>query len=96
MNAPGSPSSPLQTTYFLSLGLAARRCSHFRPGGEARRRRGRAGRSRGSHVQMSSSGHLKERLFKGGVAVVGKVFVQMSSASIVPQFSSTTRVLLGV
>ena len=52
INAPGSPSSPLQTTYFFPLGCL-RTLSHFRPAGKPPPPRPRRPESRIS-LQMAS------------------------------------------
>lgn len=74
INAPGSPSSPCRP-HTSCLWAGGGRCPTFCPR-ESPRRRGRATGIEDLTADVLV-GHLKERLFESGVAVVGKVFVNV-------------------
>ena len=74
MNAPGSPSSPLQTMYFLGE-LCRRAPSHFRPAGNPPPPRPGGGVD--DVLADLLIGHLEERLLKAGVAALGDILLDI-------------------
>lgn len=75
MKAPGSPSSPLHTTYFLPLGCL-RTLSHFRPAGKPPPP---PAPEAGVQNLLTDGlvGHLKQGFFKGRIAVLGQILVNV-------------------
>ena len=73
MNAPGSPSSPLQMMYLGAAG-SARQAAHFLPVGKPAPPRPRRPDAPIS-ATMSSGAHLCQGLGQAEVAVPGDVFV---------------------
>ena len=70
MNAPGSPSSPLQTMYFFAL-FCLRAPSHLRPAAAA----AQAGIENIAADLLVR--HLEQRLFKRAVAALGDILLDV-------------------